>query len=124
MRCITKGCKNEAREGRQICNTCKTRKYRAAHKIRSLYIILRTNAKRRGKEFDLTLSQFTAFCNNTGYAALKGKTANSFSIDRIDNDKGYTFSNIRSITLRHNSRKGAKSYVPEEAFTPTEEVPF
>ena len=72
----------------------------------SWYTILKTNAKRRNKVFTLTFAEFSHFCITTGYDKLKGKTANSLSIDRIDNEKGYTVSNIRTITLSENSSKG------------------
>ena len=66
---------------------------------------LKHNAKRRQKEFDLTYEQFIEFCIETDYLVGKGKTKHSYSIDRIDNSKGYTLSNIRILTLSANSQK-------------------
>lgn len=40
--------------------------------------------------------------------AGKGRHADSYSVDRIDNDKGYTIDNIRVLTLSENASKGAK----------------
>lgn len=48
--CQTKGCKNKALN-RKYCNTCRSRRYRNENPIRTSYINLKSNAKRRGKEF-------------------------------------------------------------------------
>gem|GEM_PF-3831134 len=66
---------------------------------------LRDNSKRRVKLFDLTFEQFKQFCFETDYIAGKGKTKKSYSIDCIDENKGYTISNIRVLTLEDNSKK-------------------
>jgi len=67
--------------------------------------LLKSNAKRRGKFFDLTLEQFKTFCIDTGYMAGKGKKATSLSIDRIDVEKGYTIDNLQILTLTANTVK-------------------
>jgi hypothetical protein len=54
------------------------------------------------------MEQFKQFCQETNYIAGKGRTLLSYSIDRIDNTKGYTIDNIRVITVTENSRKGTK----------------
>lgn len=74
--------------------------------MRAAYCNLRTNAKRRGKEFDLTFEQFSQFCIESDYIRGKGKKSTSYSIDRINNDGGYTIDNIAVMELGHNSRKG------------------
>lgn len=71
---------------------------------------LKQNARRRGKVFDLTIDQFSTFCEETNYISLKGKTAKSASIDRIDPSKGYSLSNIQILTLSENSSKGDKEH--------------
>lgn len=48
---------------------------------------------------------FKKFCVGTGYAELKGKTASSLSIDRVDETRGYEPGNIQILTLSDNSRK-------------------
>lgn len=73
--------------------------------IKASYYNLRGNAKRRNKEFDLTLEQFREFCIRTEYHLGKGKTKTSYSIDRIDDNKGYTLDNIRILTLSENTQK-------------------
>lgn len=70
------------------------------------YNILHQNAKRRGKEFKLTLEEFKTFCDETNYIELKGETKKSDSIDRIDPRKGYEIGNIQVLSLQANSSKG------------------
>jgi hypothetical protein len=72
------------------------------------------NAKRRRKDFTLTINQFETFCKQTGYDEHKGKTANSLSIDRVNNDRGYHFDNIRAITLSENSIKNDSSLIIDD----------
>ena len=72
------------------------------------YSTLKANAKRRGKEFTISFSEFKEFCYKTDYLRGKGKRQDSYSIDRIDNDRGYTLENIRVLSIAENSRKGAK----------------
>jgi hypothetical protein len=77
---------------------------------------LKSNAKRRGKEFTLTRTQFKKFCLKTDYIKLKGRRPNSASIDRIDSSKGYSLDNIQILSLSINSSKGNRDdledYVP------------
>lgn len=70
------------------------------------YYTLKSNAKRRGKEFDLTPEQFEQFCRKTLYIGYKGRTGTALSIDRIDSSKGYTMDNIVVLTNRENGAKG------------------
>jgi CRISPR/Cas system-associated protein endoribonuclease Cas2 len=72
------------------------------------YWNLKSNAKRRNKVFDLTFEQFQDFCIETNYIAGKGRTLLSYSIDRINNNLGYSIGNIRCITVSENSRKNTK----------------
>lgn len=106
IKCTTKYCTRKARKGRKICVTCKSRKYRQANPVRAAYNALKSNAKRRGKTFTLTFDQFAQFCRETEYIAGKGRRATSFTIDRRDNDEGYTLENIRVLTLSENAAKG------------------
>ena len=77
------------------------------------YTKLKANAKQRGKEFTLTKEEFEAFCNETKYLELKGKSADSYTIDRIDASKGYSIDNIQILTLRANGLKGVRDYYGE-----------
>lgn len=69
-------------------------------------MVLKNNAKRRGKDFSLTLDDFMHFLKqNPNYMVKKGIRVKSLQIDRIDNLKGYSLDNIRAITLRENVYK-------------------
>lgn len=105
--------KNPPFRKRRQCNTCVSRLHRAKHRVKYAFDTLKSNAKRRGHGFDLTLEQFEKWCVATDYIVGKGKTTESFSVDRIDNNKGYTLDNIRVLSLRDNSRKHTKQVVFE-----------
>jgi hypothetical protein len=96
---------------RNVCNTCKSKIYRAKFRIKYAFDALRNNARRRGHGFDLTLQQFTEFAIDTDYIVKKGRTIDSYSIDRIDNNKGYTVDNIRVLTVSENSKKFTKKVI-------------
>lgn len=103
-KCSTKRCYNVATKN-GICHKCWSRQYRKENPVKAAYYNLKENAKRRGKEFDLTLAQFEAFAVKTGYMKKKGIWADSFHIDRIDEQRGYTIDNIQVITNTQNVRK-------------------
>lgn len=84
---------------------------RSRDPIRYLLNQVRYRAKKTGKEFDLTKEELYVpeFCPILGIPLFftEGKrTDNSYSIDRIDNSKGYTKDNVRVISLAANIRKG------------------
>lgn len=76
--------------------------------MKAAFQTLRHNSTRRGKVFKLTFAEFEKFCYETKYLAGAGRKKDSFSIDRIDNNKGYLIDNIRVITKSANSRKATK----------------
>ena len=123
-KCATPFCRNNKAKDRTVCNTCASKKYRNANdinKMRVAYKNLKANSKRRGKYFDLTFEQFREFCYKTDYIRGAGKKSESYSIDRIENEKGYTIDNIVCIQKGENSRKGRKVLhfdyqYPEHAF--------
>ena len=80
------------------------------------YHNLKGNAKRRGKEFKLTLKEFREFCIATGYINKKGKTKRKMSIDRIDCTKGYSIDNLQVLTVSANSRKRHGEYADQVPF--------
>lgn len=79
--------------------------------MKACFQTLRQNARRRHKPFKLTFAEFERLCRETKYMAGKGRTKKSFSIDCIQNDKGYVAGNIRVITISANSIKGTKTLV-------------
>jgi hypothetical protein len=104
-KCITKFCRNDAADNRLICHKCRSRLYKEKHPERYSYNILKINARRRNKSFDLTFEQFSEFCSETGYMKFKGKDAGSMSIDRIDAKKGYSKDNLQVLSISDNSTK-------------------
>jgi len=93
-----------------LCSMHYTRKWRIDHPLQSTFSINKANAKRRGKDWSLTIEQFRYFCQDSSYLLEKGKTRLSASIDRIENNLGYHIGNIRSITLSLNSSKADRQY--------------
>jgi len=80
-------------------------KWRKKYPLKAAYQTLKYNAKRRGKEFDLTFEQFKEFAIKTKYEKKRGVYADSYHIDRIDETKGYTIDNIQVLTNVQNLRK-------------------
>lgn len=103
-KCATRGCMSIASHGR-YCSACVKRKWRKNNPEKAAFCALRDNAKRRGKEFDLTYDQFLQFVERTDYMAKKGIWRDSFHIDRIDETKGYTIDNLQVITNAENVKK-------------------
>lgn len=69
------------------------------------YRKLKSNAKLRGKTFTITIDDFRAFCQKLPYMVGKGRTKDSYHIDRIDNSKGYEPGNLQLLTNAENRRK-------------------
>lgn len=67
--------------------------------------LLRSNARRRGKVFTITLEYFRAFCDFTDYIELKGRKSKCLSVDRKDPLKGYEPGNLQPLTVSQNSCK-------------------
>lgn len=70
--------------------------------VKSLFYEKRSNAKRRGKEWSLTLEQFRTIVSQQDYMDCRGITKQCLHLDRIDNSKGYHFDNIQIITCSEN----------------------
>lgn len=124
--CKTPGCKNKAYPSKNYCNDCRNKKWRETNPLLYLFSARKWNAKLRGKDFTLTFEQFVKFCQDTGYDKFKGREASCLSIDRIDPEKGYTFENIRAITVCNNSKRarGALLELDPEWEMEKSECPF
>lgn len=109
--CINHGCKNKRRKGKSKCNTCVKKEWREKYPMKAVFQTLRHNATRRGKVFTITFEYFKQFCYETDYIAGKGRRKKSYTIDRIDNSKGYVPGNIQMLTKSENSRKSSKKLV-------------
>lgn len=79
--------------------------WRERNPVRAAYLNLKSNAKRRGKQFELTFEEFEEFAVSTSYIAKKGRRKHSMHIDRIDENIGYTRSNIQPLQNGQNVRK-------------------
>lgn len=116
--CISPYCRNKAEKASKYCSKCRKRRYRETFPLNYTYSYIKNNAKRRGHEFTLSLQEFTEFCRATEYMDFKGRKRYHFTIDRIDNKKGYTRDNIRILTQSENAIKGNKErrgyYVEED----------
>ncbi len=64
--------KNPPKKKRRQCSTCLSRIYRHNNRVKYAYDTLRSNAKRRGHGFELTLEQFEKFAIATDYIINKG----------------------------------------------------
>lgn len=107
-KCSARGCKRKTRTaGTLFCDKHARRAWRYKNKAHAAYENLKRSAKRRGKDFKISLDEWKKFCIATGYHKEKGRSAAAMSIDRIDVTKGYSIENIRVITVSENSRKGA-----------------
>ncbi|MDX1628418.1 MAG: hypothetical protein R3345_06945 [Fulvivirga sp.] len=102
--CIVEGCRKKKAKYGQRCHKHAKQYYRKHHPLKAAYQALRDNAKRRGKEFQLTLDEFKRFAKKAEYEK-RGKTRESYHIDRIDESKGYTLDNIQLIPNYINVKK-------------------
>jgi hypothetical protein len=102
--CSAPYCKGTASKGDQ-CSKHRQREYRKNNPIKAAFQNLRSNASRRGKDFSLTFEQFKSFAIETDYIAGKGRTVESYHIDRIDENQGYHVWNIQVLTNSENVKK-------------------
>lgn len=105
MKCSTKHCRNRARTGRRRCNKCRMRIWRERHPVRAAWHKIKWSAKLRGIEFGLTFEEFSLFDDLTGYVAQMGNGAQSMTIDRIDETRGYFLDNLQILANADNVRK-------------------
>lgn len=112
-KCSIKRCFNIATQG-SLCAKHHIAKWRMENPLKAAFTNLRENAKRRGKEFDLTFEQFCAFAIRTGYMKKKGRWAESWHIDRKEETLGYTIDNLQVLTNAQNVRKYLKYYYDEQ----------
>lgn len=122
-RCVVAFCSNRGgHDGRdRFCHKHARQHQKINNPLRYWYDILRQNARRRRKPFELTIEQFRDFCEQTGYLEKKGRNSGAYSIDRIDNELGYTIENIQIMEFGSNSRKYWIDMKIQYGFIPTEE---
>lgn len=103
--CATRWCRNEAAKTHRLCWNCQKRQWAEKNPVRYAYANLKQNARRRGKDFELTYEQFEAWSKKTEYIRGKGRKSESWHIDRIDESKGYTVDNIQVLSNKRNNYK-------------------
>lgn len=104
-KCITKFCRNKTKRGNTHCSSCRVRIWRNNNPIEASYLNLKHNAKRRKKEFTISLDYFKQFCYETDYIAGKGRTRGSYTVDRKDETLGYIPGNIQKLEVGANVKK-------------------
>ncbi len=97
-------------KGRTICNTCRTANYTKKNPARRIFLDLRSSAKKREIQFNLTFEQFKKFILKTDYLEGRGREADSLTIDRIHEELGYFIGNMQVITKSENSTKFHEYY--------------
>lgn len=85
-------------------------RYRAFHPELHLYNSARSRAKKKGLEFSITLDDIVLpeLCPVLGIAMRKNDNKckdSSYSLDRVDNSKGYIKENIQVISNKANTLK-------------------
>jgi hypothetical protein len=116
--CKYHGCTNSPPKHAKYCNTCHGRMRAIRDPWRYYFRALKLSAKKRNIEFKLTFEEFRAFCDQTNYLQLVGRSPGSFHIDRVDNFKGYEVGNIQLMESSANVGKGNRERHQEP---PTEE---
>jgi hypothetical protein len=101
--CAVKHCTKKCKG--QLCSTCRCRKSRIEDPERYAFNNLKNRAKQRGLPFTITLDQFREWCVKVQYIGFKGRSSDSFTIDRKHNDIGYHIDNIQVMTKQANIRK-------------------
>lgn len=107
-KCNTKGCRNwinPEKNHNYYCPKCASRRFKEAHPLKYSFIKLKARAKERGHAFTITYGYYERLAIQSGYAAGKGRSADSLSLDRIDPRRGYEPGNLQVITISENSRK-------------------
>jgi len=97
-----------------LCRKHRHRYNKEANPLAYVYGILKSNARRRGKPFTITVEDFREFCEETNYLERRGKSGKDMSIDCKIQSLGYVKGNIRAISLSENSRKGSADFIGDD----------
>lgn len=103
--CETPNCYRTPQPSRKKCETCRSRIRRERDPLMDTYLNLKSNAKRRGVAFELTLKQWARFCKKNNYLELRGTGADDLTVDRKKIWIGYTYNNIQALPKKENSKK-------------------
>ncbi len=104
--CCAYACRNKPiKKLGELCPKHYWRKRRVIDPVYCRYNQFKGNAKRRGKEFHVTLDQFRKWCKDNGYLS-KGMRGQNATIDRRCNCHGYYIWNMQLLSLVKNASKG------------------
>lgn len=103
--CVSLHCKKSHRERSNFCHSCEKKKYREKNPVMSTYTLLRSNAKRRGKRFVITIEEFKQWVVKHDYMDGKGTGSSNKTIDCINPLIGYQVDNMQVLTNAENIRK-------------------
>lgn len=104
--CVTPRCNRARLKCHATCSRCRSRLAKERNPLRYYFNLLRCHARARDKVFTLTFAHYVEVVVSAGFTEDKrGRGAECFSIDRIDNDAGYVDGNIRVCTLSENAEK-------------------
>lgn len=99
-----KGCQKQI-PNRNYCSTCRNKRWDKNNPIRRTYRDIKSSAVRRNKSFTVTYEYFEAWVIENRYMELKGTGSHDYTIDRIDDTKGYEPGNLQILTNRDNVLK-------------------
>lgn len=99
----------KSKSGRSAeCIQCHSkRKYEYYNDVKGRYNSYKFGAKARGKEWDITYSQFKSYWNKPCYYC--GRRIDTIGLDRIDNGLGYSINNVVPCCIDCNSGKRCMS---------------
>lgn len=115
MKCATQRCRRVAYKTRagvqtKYCTACRAKHQKESNPFGYHFNLFRCNAKRRGKDFELTIDEYKAFAVQHGLFTADGVKLSNLSIDRIDPNIGYRADNLQVLTIGENSRKRFVDY--------------
>lgn len=108
INCGNRKCKTASNGRQKHTHACVKKRFREANPMKQVYYDLRTNAKRRGKEFAITFEEFSEFAIEVNLLAGRGRERMSWTVDRKDDTKGYVKGNLQKLTNVDNLRKRYK----------------
>lgn len=103
--CVAYACKNNKSKYDRFCSKHSKRFQKFKNPVKYTFNNKKNRAKQRGIEWGLSLEEFTEFCEENNYMELKGRRAESMSIDRKDPKIGYFKGNLQPLSLSDNTKK-------------------
>ncbi len=115
-KCPVRFCRRDSRVGdgnrkpakHRLCAMHAKELSRLRNPIKTTFVEKRSNAKRRGVAWTLTLEQYTEVVMQQEYMDNRGHERHCLHLDRIDHTRGYEVSNLQIITCAENVAKGNK----------------